>query len=92
MEYSLSAARGRIDITVRGQQTKSEVVRLLDAIEALPEYPEATTALVRFESAEWDHMTTSDLTSLARGIDRLKPIRWAIVAPDDASFGMLRMF
>ena len=92
MHYSVTSQGPLLEVRVDDGLTKPEILELWDVIERHPRYHEVTAGLVLCGHAIQWNLRTEDIRHLAKEVQRLRALPWAIVADDPLSFGMARMF
>lgn len=92
MDYSIYGSGQLLEVRVSGEITRSEIHECWRGLEACENYAGAVAGLVVFERHPSWRLTGEEITTVAREVVRLRPLKWALVCNDLLSFGMCRMF
>jgi len=92
MIYSVGGEDHVLEIHIGGAMTKAGILNLWDSVEHHSTYLDATAAFVSLRPGLCWNVEDSEISELANMSRRFKPLRWAIFAPDQLSYGMSRMF
>ena len=92
--YRIDAERGRLHMMVAGEFTASEIAIVLREVASSPELPDGFTA-ISDHSRVTRALTASQLLLVVSIMEefpgRFAGVRWAVVSPRPAAYGMLRV-
>ncbi len=89
LTYSILPEHSLKVLTYTGQTSLDEWFQVIERMRAEPEYSPDDDVLIDVTGIE-RHFTRRDLESMVAA--GLPPVRYAIVAPTDVSYGIARMF